>query len=88
MRVGKFFLVLALIESIVILLSGTRAYYKVRESKQEVRKVEEKLNRVKMENERLKKEEENAKNPSYLEKLAREKLGLAKKNEIIYKIIP
>ena len=31
---------------------------------------------------------ENMKDPFYLEKMAREKLGLAKKGEIIYKILP
>lgn len=88
MRGRKFFLVLILIESLVLAFWGARAYYRVSQSRYQVREVEKKLRELKLENEGLKEEEKNVKNPFYLEKLAREKLGLAKKGEIVYKIIP
>lgn len=43
---------------------------------------------MELENRELKEQIDNLANSFYLEKLAREKLGLAKKGEVIYKILP
>ncbi len=88
MKGRKFFIILALTESLILIFLGARVYYRVSQSRYQVREVEKKLRELKLENEKLKEQERNARNPFYLEKLAREKLGLAKKGEIVYKIIP
>ncbi|MEA3485314.1 MAG: septum formation initiator family protein [Candidatus Aerophobetes bacterium] len=88
MKGRKFFLVLVLIESLILAFWGARAYYRVSQSRYQVSEVEKKLRELNSENEGLKEQEKKAKNPFYLEKLAREKLGLAKKEEIVYKITP
>jgi len=88
LRGKKFFLALILIESFILVFWGARAYYRVSQSKHQVKEIEKKLKELRLESERLKEEEKNTENPFYLEKLAREKLGLAKKGEIVYKIIP
>ncbi|MCD6231517.1 septum formation initiator family protein [Candidatus Aerophobetes bacterium] len=84
----KFFLIFIIGSFIFLLFWGIKSYLKVNQAKNRVKKLEEKLEELRIENETLKKEEENLKNPFYIEKLAREKLGLAKEGEIIYKILP
>ena len=64
------------------------SHYQIREAQKEVRKIEEEIGQQKLENESLKMEEKKMEDPFYIEKMAREKLGLARKNEVIYKIIP
>jgi cell division protein FtsB len=54
---------------------------RIREIKSEIQKLEGKANQLKIEIWRAKHD------PTYLEKLAREELGMAKEGEIIYKII-
>ncbi len=44
----------------------------------------EKINDAKLENEQLNKELENSKSDEYLEKMAREKLGLVKANDRVF----
>jgi cell division protein DivIC len=84
----KFFLILVFTESSFLLFWGAKSYYQVRQAQNQVRKVEEELNQLRLENKILTQQVEKMKNPFYLEKMAREKLGLAKKGEIIYKILP
>ena len=64
------------------------SYYQIRGAQKEVRKIEEEIRELKLENESLKMEEKKMKDPFHIEKMAREKLGLARKNEVIYKIVP
>lgn len=64
------------------------SHYQIREAQKEVRKIREEIRELKLENESLKMEEKKMKDPFYIEKMAREKLGLARKNEVIYKIVP
>lgn len=45
---------------------------------------EKEINQAKLEQEQLKKELENSKSDEYLEKMAREKLGLVKANERVF----
>jgi len=84
----KLFLILVFIESSFLFFWGAKSYYQVRQAQNQVRKVEEELNQLRLENKTLMQQVENMKDPFYLEKMAREKLGLAKKGEIIYKILP
>ena len=83
----KLFLILVLIESSFLLFWGAKSYYQVRQAQNQVRRVQEELNQLKLENKTLMEQVENIKDPFYLEKMAREKLGLAKEGEIIYKIL-
>lgn len=84
----KLFLILVFIESSFLLFWGGKSYYQVRQAQKQVKKVEKELNQLRLENKILMQQVENMKDPFYLEKMAREKLGLAKKGEIIYKILP
>lgn len=84
----KLFLILVIIESLFLLFWGIKSYYTINLSQKEIRKVEEKLNQLKLENQRLKEQMNSLEDPFYLEKMAREKLGLAKEGEIVYKILP
>ncbi|MFQ6067529.1 MAG: septum formation initiator family protein [bacterium] len=84
----KLFLILVFIESSFLLFWGAKSYYQVRQAQDQVRRVEQELNQLRLENKTLMEQVEKMKDPFYLEKMAREKLGLAKKGEIIYKIVP
>lgn len=84
----KIFLVFIVVSSIFLLSWGIKSYLKVNQAKNEAKKMRQKLEELKSENKKLKEEEKNLQNPFYIEKLAREKLGLAKKGEIVYKILP
>ncbi len=84
----KLFLILVIIESLFLLFWGIKSYYTINLSQKEIRKVEEKLEQLKLENQRLKEQMNSLEDPFYLEKMAREKLGLAKEGEIVYKILP
>lgn len=55
----------------------------------QVKKVMDEIKDLEMKNSQLKETlEKKVNNPFYMEKLAREKLGLAKKGELIYRIFP
>lgn len=84
----KLFLILVIIESLFLLFWGIKSYYTINLSQKEIRKVEEKLEQLKLENQRLKEQINSLEDPFYLEKMAREKLYLAKEGEIVYKILP
>ncbi len=84
----KLFLILVIIESLFLLFWGIKSYYTINLSQKEIRKVEKKLEQLKLENQRLKEQINSLEDPFYLEKMAREKLGLAKEGEIVYKILP
>ena len=84
----KLFLILVIIESLFLLFWGIKSYYTINLSQKEIRKVEEKLEQLKLENQKLKEQINSLEDPFYLEKMAREKLGLAKEGEIVYKILP
>jgi len=87
-RKNRFFFILILIEASILLFWGAKSYLLVMRTAENIKRVEKEFQELKLENEKLKKDKENLKNPFYMEKMAREKLGLAKKGEIIYKILP
>jgi len=84
----RFFPYFVLAEVLFLALLGIWSYYQIRGAQNKVRKVEEEIRELKRENELLEMEEKRMKDPFYVEKMAREKLGLARKNEVIYKIVP
>ena len=78
--------VLGLILLGVIFIPG---YVRFRKLAKLLREQEKQIEEVKDNNKRLEEELEKLKNdPLYLEKVAREKLGLAKEGEIVYKVLP
>ncbi len=67
----------------IIFLFSTR-YIKVVRAKDSVIEIQQKINRLKKENNKLKEEVRLLKVPSYIEKVAREELGLVKPGEILF----
>lgn len=78
--------VLALIALGIIFIPG---YVRIKELAGLLKAQEEQIEEVKQNNKRLEEELEKLKNdPLYLEKVAREKLGVVRKGEVIYKVLP
>lgn len=87
-KTNKLFLILLIAGSLLLSIWGIKSYYSIYQTQKKLRKTEEKLTQMELENRELKDQIDNLANSFYLEKLAREKLGLAKKGEVIYKILP
>ena len=83
----KAFLFLIIIEIVVLLILGIRAKEDIGRIEAQVEKVREEIRQIQEENKRLKELEKKLSYPFFREKAAREKLGLAKKGEIIYWIV-
>ena len=73
----------------LILIVFLPTFTKVQDIKQKDLEYQKRIRELERENARLKKEkwllEED---PVYLEKVAREKMGLIRKGEVVYKIVP
>jgi len=70
----------------VIFIPG---YLRIRRLLKENRELELQMQQVQEENKRLAEEHDRLTNdPVYLEKVAREKLGIAKEGEVIYQVLP
>ena len=87
-KTNRLFLFLLIAESLFLFIWGIKSYYSIHQARKELKKTEEKLTQTELENRELKDQIDNLANSFYLEKLAREKLGLAKKGEVVYKILP
>ena len=69
----------------VIFIPG---YLKIKAMDRQRKELERQIEEVKQANTRLEEEQEGLKtDPLYLEKVAREKLGLAREGEIVYKVL-
>ncbi len=83
-RQTSFLIFLGLI--LVIFFPG---YAKIQEMRQKNRKLEADIKRLKSENIALSIEKERLEtDPNYLEQVAREKLGIVKKGETVYRLVP
>ena len=70
----------------VIFIPG---YLKIKRLSGQNRDLERQIEEIKQTNKRLKEEQEKLINdPLYLEKVAREKLGVVRKGEVVYKVLP
>ena len=79
-----FFLGLVLLG--VIFIPG---YLKIKRLARANRELERQIEEIKQANRKLKENQEKLINdPLYLEKVAREKLGVARKGEVVYKVLP
>lgn len=87
-RKSLFFMMLSLLFILYFLFSfifGDMGLIRYHRMNKTYKALQQEINSLGKENERLKKEVEALKNdPHYIEKLAREKLGLSKEGEIIY----
>ncbi len=78
--------VLGLVLLGVIFIPG---YLKIRTLSRQNRELEKQIEEIKQTNKKLAEAQEKLKSdPFYLEKVAREKLGLAKEGETAYKVLP
>jgi cell division protein FtsB len=75
--------------SFVLLIIFLPGYSRLQELRQKNKELEAKIEAVQQENSALRHERERLeKDIVYLERVAREKMGLIREGEIIYKIIP
>lgn len=80
---GSFLLCVGIL--LVIFFPG---YAKMQELRQKNRDLEENIKKLQAENLKFSQERERLeKDPEYLERVGREKLGIVKKGEVVYKII-
>jgi cell division protein DivIC len=78
------FLGLALLS--VIFIPG---YLRIKNLNSQNRQLEQKIEEIRQANLRLEEEQQRLINdPIYLEKVAREKLGVVRKGEVVYKVLP
>ncbi|OGW75092.1 MAG: hypothetical protein A2Z72_05595 [Omnitrophica bacterium RBG_13_46_9] len=77
------YILTGLLVIVTVFLPG---FSKLQELKEKNRNLEKRIEILKKSNEELKKEKERLeRDPSYVEKIAREKLGMVRKDEIILK---
>ncbi len=83
----KLFLILLLLE--ILFLSGwvIKARLDIKQVQDKTRLIREDIRKLQEENQKLDQIKKNLTDPFYIEKEAREKLGLARKGEIVYKIV-
>ena len=75
-----------IVGAVIIIAVYLPGFSKLQELKEENRNLEERIEILTRANEELRKEKEKLESdPTYIEKIAREKLGMARKNEIILK---
>ncbi len=87
-KANKLFFFLLIAGSLFLSIWGIKSYYSIHQARESLKNTEEKLTQTELENRELRDQIDNLENSLYLEKLAREKLGLAKKGEVVYKILP
>ena len=84
---GRIVLALCIAALVVHDVFGTHGYLALRRTKEEIEKVQKDLTRLNKENEQLQEEVIDLRtNPSKIEELARNGLGLARQGEVIIKI--
>lgn len=75
--------------TVVILVVFLPSYSKMQELKQKNVDLEQKIKTLEIRNKKLEQEGRFLRNnPEYLEKVAREKMGLIRQGETVYKIVP
>ncbi|MBN3038260.1 MAG: septum formation initiator family protein [Candidatus Omnitrophica bacterium] len=87
---GKKKITIAILSAIVILgVIYIPNYLKIKSLARENRELEGQIEQIKQVNQRLSEEHQKLlSDPLYLENVAREKLGVARKGEIVYKVLP
>ncbi|HAH20257.1 MAG: hypothetical protein A2Y00_06250 [Omnitrophica WOR_2 bacterium GWF2_43_52] len=73
----------------ILLVLFFPGYAKMQELRQKNRELEATIKKLEKENLAINQEKERLENdPDYLEKVAREKLGIVRKGEVIYRVVP
>ena len=73
----------------ILLVLFFPGYAKMQELRQKNRELEATIKKLEKENLAISQEKERLENdPDYLEKVAREKLGIVRKGEVIYRVVP
>ena len=74
---------------VILVIIFLPVYSKLQELRFENTELDKKIKRLEQENIALKHEKEKIdKDPVYLESVAREKIGVVRKGEIVYKVVP
>ena len=75
--------------TIIILAIFLPSYTMMQDLRQKNLDFSRQIERVNLENSRLREEKQRLeKDPVYMEKMAREKMGLVREGEVVYKIVP
>ncbi len=81
--------ILLFVFAFVILMMFMPTFSRMQDIKQKDLKYQARINELEQENSQLKVEQQLLEeNPDYLEKVAREKMGLIRKGEVVYKLPP
>ena len=87
-RRGWIFGFIVLLTLLILLSIGKRGFIQQIRIKQEQQKLKQEIAELKEKKEILEKEKEKLDDPEHIEKVAREKYGMAKKNEKVYHVVP
>lgn len=79
---------LILIVGLFLIVNLTRSIGDLLKAKDKIKEVEKGVTQLKQQNEELKKRLAEVQSPEYLEKIARDKLGLAKEGEVVVILPP
>lgn len=75
--------------TVIIVIVFLPSYSKMQELKQKNLEFQQRIQALEAKNKKLEEERQFLKNnPEYLEKVAREKMGLIRQGETVYKIVP
>ena len=82
-------IILLFLIAILLGLIFIPGYIKIKNLARQNRELEIQIKEIAQANKKLQEEQEKLKNdPLYLEKVAREKLGVVRKGEVVYKVLP
>jgi cell division protein FtsL len=87
-RKGGILLLLLFFSFLLILSMGKRGFIQQYRVRQERKRLEQELESLKAEKKKLEEEIDRLDDPEYIEKIAREEYGMAKKNEEVYRVVP
>ena len=87
-RSKKIFIFILLVEIGFLFGWYLKVEWDINKLNEQVKMMCDEVEQIEAENERLKEIEIKLSDPFFKEKLAREKLGLARKKEVVYQIIP
>ncbi len=82
-KLGVYWGYLIIFVSFLLILSLVKNIIKTGEVRKEIAKEKDKVERLKTENERLKRETQEVESQAFIEKQLRDKLGLARKGEVV-----
>ncbi len=85
---NKLINLIILILGLFLIVNLTRSIWELLGAGDRIKEAEEKVAQLRLKNDELKKRFSEVQSPAYLEKIAREKLGLAKEGEVVVILPP